>query len=236
MRRATFTAIIFSGCALAATAIAAQSNTSVADASISTSAMIEAAPDGGNGIGTQAMHDATAAAVVGALKTQFNEREVELKLDTIDSARVSRRDIGVDGTAQIRIEGSRVWLPIRFHALYDTATLTAISPVITLAGNDDGTTPAADVPIAGLDRAVAAKLGAEFAAQQVDFDLAELQVSGGDARYAVVDGKGMATFAGEGDAAVRVQAVYDRAVHEWVRVDYSLGEDSDAAATAVALR
>ena len=48
----------------------------------------------------------------------------------------------------------------------------------------------------------------------------------GDQRYAMVDGVGVASFAGEGAATVSVQAVLDRVTGKWLGVSYALGSDA----------
>ena len=91
-------------------------------------------------------------------------------------------------------------------------------------------------PTAGLDDAVNARLASEFAYQPVAFELDEAWRTGGDARYAVVDGSGTAHFEGEGAAEVRLQAVYDLVDETWVHVGYSLGGEPAPAAPAYATR
>ena len=66
----------------------------------------------------------------------------------------------------------------------------------------------------------------EFASQAVEFDLGTVTLVAGDARYAMVDGAGVASFAGEGAATVSVQAVLDRVTGQWLGVAYALGGDA----------
>lgn len=217
-RRATCTAILLA-CATATAAFASVPGTDEADIGTATA--------------NQRLDDAAGAAVVSSLRTQFPGRDVEFKLDAIDSERVSLRDLALDGAGRIRIEGSDGWLPIRFEALYDTADGTVLSPAITLDRN-----PAAppETPVDGLDQAVAAALGEEFASQDVVFELGSAWRTGGNARYAVVDGDGVADFAGEGAAEVRLQAVYDTQEERWIHVGYALDGEPMPAAPAVASR
>ena len=58
------------------------------------------------------------------------------------------------------------------------------------------------------------------------FELDEAWRTGGDARYAVVDGSGTAHFEGEGAAEVRLQAVYDLVDERWIHVGYALGGEN----------
>ena len=52
---------------------------------------------------------------------------------------------------------------------------------------------------AALDAMVGRQLSAEFASQAVEFNLGTVKLVAGDQRYALVDGVGVASFAGEGD-------------------------------------
>ena len=178
------------------------------------------------------MEDAAGAAVVASLRSQFDGRDVEFKLSDMDAERVSLRDVALLGEGRIRIDGDG-WLPIHFEALYDTATGTVLSPAITL---DRNPAAAPDTPIAGLDGAVADALGDEFASQDVAFELDSAWRTGGGERFAVVDGQGVARFAGEGDAEVRLQAVYDMVDERWIHVGYALGGEPAPTAPAFASR
>lgn len=177
--------------------------------------------------------DAAGAAVVAALRERFDGRDVEFRLGEVDAERVSLRDLALDGAGRIRIEGSDGWLPIRFQALYDTEDGTVVSPAITL---DRNPSVSADAPVAGLDSAVGTALGEEFASQSVDFELGSAWRTGGGERYAVVEGDGIAHFAGEGAADVRLQAVYDLVDERWIHVDYALGAEPLPELPAVASR
>jgi hypothetical protein len=238
MRRTSLATALVLGCALGASAIAAQQVASQAGATNAPDAPIgdlaapaEAALD-------LRVQDAAAAAVIAALRAQFQQRDIELRIDDLQGEQVSLRDMQLDGHGRIRIEGSQAWLPVRFQALYDTATATMLSPAVTLDRTSAAVAPAADLPTASLDEVVTRKLAAEFASQRVGFDLAEARVTGGDARYALVEGGGVASFAGEGEAPVLLQAVFDRAQQAWIRVDYRMDGESfeHDPATVVAMR
>lgn len=235
MRRTSLATALVLGCALGASAIAAQQVASKAGSGEGAATAIAEAE--GEALAIQ-VQDATAAAVIAALRAQFQQRDVELRLDHLHGEEASLRDLQLSGHGRIRIEGSQAWLPVRFQALYDTATATVLSPAVTLDRNTATTVPGAGIPTASLDRAVTERLSAEFDAQRVDFDLATARVTGGDARYALVEGGGVASFAGEGEAAVQLQAVFDREQQAWVRVDYRMDGESfaDRPADFVALR
>lgn len=195
----------------------------------------------GGPAGKQAVHstdtsrvdDAAGAAVVASLKSQFDGREVEFEMSSLDTDRVSRRDIALDGAGRIRIDGSDGWLPVRFQALYDTATGTVLSPELSL---DRNPSVPADTPTVGLDTAVSAALDEEFASQEVAFELDSAWRTGGSERFAVVDGEGVARFEGEGSADVRLQAVYDLVDERWIHVGYALGGEPAPPAPAFAGR
>lgn len=179
------------------------------------------------------LHDAAGAAVVATLRSQFEGRDVEFQLASLDAERTSLRDMSLEGAGRIRIDGSDGWLPVQFNALYDSATETVLSPAITL---DRNPSVSPEAPTVGLDRAVAAALGEEFASQDVAFELDTAWRTGGGERFAVVDGEGLAHFEGEGSAEVRLQAVYDLVDERWIHVGYALGGEPAPTAPAFATR
>src|SRR5690606_6774511 len=63
----------------------------------------------------QAIDAATAAALIGALQTRFEGEQIELRLGTTRSERVSLRDLAIRGEADLRFGDSRAWLPVRFE-------------------------------------------------------------------------------------------------------------------------
>jgi hypothetical protein len=215
MRRTSLATTLVASSLLAATAIAAQGAsapeaTTAARAQATMPVTMAASP----------AEDAVAVAVIGALQAQFEGRDVEFRIDALDAEQVSQRDLALEGRGDIRIQGSGAWLPVRFEALYDTATLSVLSPSVSLdrgvAANHGG------IDAASLEARVADRLGDEFSSQAVSFALAGVDVIGGDARYAVATGHGVADFAGEGEAPVQLQGVYDRQADAWVQVEYSL--------------
>jgi hypothetical protein len=217
MRRTSLATTLVAGSVLAASAIAAQVAPSSPDTTIAATVPVATSAHADAGVPAQ---DAVAVAVIGALQAQFDGRDVEFRIEALDADQLSQRDMALEGRGDIRIEGSGAWLPVRFQALYDTATLTVLSPSITL---DRG--QAAEhgrIDPASLEVEVAQRLSTEFPSQPVTFALAGSQVVGGDARYAVMSGHGIADFAGEGEAPVQLQAVYDQETATWVRVEYSL--------------
>lgn len=172
--------------------------------------------------GAQAINDAAAAAIIGALQTRFDGQLVQFRLGEILSDRASLRDIALHGTGDIRFDPSGSWLPIRFDALYDTDTQAVQSPTITLgaqhAARIDG-----KLPLDGLQARVNKAISTEFATQQVKFDLQQASVIGGDGQRVVIEGNGVATFDGEGREDVTVQAIYDTRSGRWIDASYEFG-------------
>lgn len=172
--------------------------------------------------GVQAINDAAAAAVIGALETRFDGQSVQFRLNEVLSDRASLRDIALHGRGEIRFDASQAWLPISFEALYDTDTQAVQSPSITLgaqqlAHND------ATLPLKDLQSRIGNAMSSEFSAQRVSFDLQQASVIGGDGQRIVVQGNGLAKFDGEGREDVIVQAVYDRGSGHWIDSSYEFG-------------
>ncbi len=235
MHRTLLVVAVLLGCGIGANALAGQDPVTTATFVTAKSLDRAAARQSVTAVGLQAINDAAAAALIGALNTQFENRDVELKLGVVDSTRASLRDIALDGRGMVRLEGTGAWMPIRFQALYDTDTLTVESPSITFVAQHDRSDLAADV--AGqFDSLVDRKLAAEFSGQPAAFDLSSAGVVGGDARYALVQGDGIADFASEGKSDMVVQGIYDRVAKNWVEVHYQLGGERTDLDTAVAAR
>src|SRR5688500_11283886 len=143
------------------------------------------------------LQDVTAAAVVESLRARFTESDIEFKFESFDKRRLSQRDMQLHGAGQFRIEGGLAWLPIRYSALYDTTTDSIGSPEIKFNAQPTRGRHAS-VDATGLDAMGDRQLTEEFASQAVEFDLGPVSPVAGDGRYLVVDGSGVAKFAGEG--------------------------------------
>jgi hypothetical protein len=172
-----------------------------------------------------ALRDVTAAAVVESLRSRFAGSDIEFKFDSFDSRQLSQRDLQLRGAGQFRIQGGVAWLPILYSASYDTATGSMQIPDITFSAQPAGGRQAS-IDAAALDAMVGRQLSEEFATQAVEFNLGTVKMVAGDQRYAMVDGVGVASFAGEGAATVSVQAVLDRVTGKWLGVSYALGSDA----------
>jgi hypothetical protein len=170
----------------------------------------------------QPQRDAIAATVIEAMRMRFGGRHVEFRFDRFDAREGSLRDLALSGAGRIRIEGGEAWLPIRYSALFDTATAEVVSPEVAFDTTAAGAAPPG-VDAGALDAAVGGQLAREFAAQRIAFALGDLRLVAQDTRFVLVAGTGEAEFAGEGSAEVEVQGVYDRRAHAWLGVRYTLG-------------
>lgn len=196
--------------------------------------------------GDLAMDDAVAAAVIGAVSSQFGERRVEVKLDTVSVQPASLRDRNVSGHGRILIGESNAaddsrWIPIEFNALYDTRNASVSYPALVFG--EAGSTAdelALDAPLAvALGARIDAALAREFAQQPAQMVLDRVTTSPAGARYLRVEAMGTADFASEGTTAAQVEALYDPRTGEWIRLAYELGTTSnwgDEADAAVAAR
>ena len=180
----------------------------------------------------QAINDATAAAIIGALQSRFDGQPVQFRIADILSERASLRAIALHGRGEIRFDAAGEWLPIRFDALYDTDTQTVQSPSITL-GAQYSSRDAASLPLDALQARVGKTMSSDFQSQDVRFDLKHASVIGGDSQHTIVEGDGTASFDGEGKQAISVQAVYDKRAGRWMDASYefSLVPSNDAVAS-----
>ena len=227
MRRTTLALILAT---LAATALAAQApKPSIQVEGRSTDAT--AAGQTTTAHGVQAINDATAAAVIGALETRFAGQRVEFRLGEVRSERVSLRDMALHGSGEIRFEHGTSWLPIQFDALYDSATQAVESPAIVLGASATAGSARA-LPLKGLQAEVARRMNTEFASQSVAFDLDHTSIVGGDGRRVIVNGNGIVRFDQDDTAPVQVQAVYDRASKRWIDATYEFTMVEDTALIA----
>ena len=191
--------------------------------------------------GDQAMDAAVAAAVIGAVSTEFGEREVQVTLDEVAVAPASIRDRTVSGEGRLRIGDDPEWIAFQFEVLYDTVDASAGVPALRLGSAEPAseTVPLDSALATGLDARVNAELADEFSSQSVELVTTRVTASDAGSRYLRVEAIGTAEFAGEGTTPAQVRALYDRAADEWVRVHYELGTTSnwaDEADPAVASR
>jgi hypothetical protein len=173
------------------------------------------------------VEDVTAAAVVESLRARFAGTDVEFKFDSFASDQSSQQDLEVHGAGRFRLAGGQAWMPVRYSALYDTVTSSIDSPELTFAGQEVAIGQAM-LDTGALGALVSRQLSDEFASQPVDFDLGPVTLVAGDARYAMAQADGVASFGSEGAASVSVQGVFDRGTGRWLGVRYTLDADDAA--------
>jgi hypothetical protein len=189
--------------------------------------------------GNQAIDDAAAAALIGAISGQFGERKVEVKLDTVEATPAGLIQRDIRGTGRLLIGQDDTWIPFRFHVLYDTEQASAGYPDLVLGSDQPGKSMPADAAIAKrLAAEVDMRLRDEFAGQPVSFTMDSVRVQPAGTRYLRLQANGIAQFGREGDASAAVRALYDIRTGEWLRLDYELGATANrsAGSDTVALR
>ncbi len=219
-RLATTLFIIASSCGLALTATARSGD---APAGPIVASAAGGAPQS-RAEGAQAIDDALAAALVGAITTQFDERVIEVKLDRVESdlAGFTQRDL--HGDARVRIGRDAEWIPVGFSALYDTSTNTVGFPALVLGADAPGQPLPADGRISRqLAQEVDARLDSEFASQEVRFKVDQARVVHVGGRFLRLDANGVADFGAEGTTMASIDALYDPRTQRWVRLNYELG-------------
>jgi hypothetical protein len=228
MRRTSIAIATLLGCGLLASAIASQPVATPAKA-IEARA-IDPTPES-RLEGEQAIDAAVAAAVIGAISTQFGERTVEVKLDALRATPISLVETDVEGAGRLQFGSDDEWIPFRFATLYDTTNATVTAPRLTIGTDEPGQEIAADSAMAmQLAAQVDGRLRDEFAQQRAAMVLDKVTVVDAGKRYMRVEAIGTANFSGEGATAANVKALYDRRDHQWLRVDYELGTGANRGA------
>lgn len=215
-RRLTIAALCFSG--LIGSALAGP------DAPLDVGAVALGAGAHSRAEGAMAMDGAVAAALIGAIRGQFDSQDtIGIKLDRIRVQPASVRDRQLSGEGRLRIGGDD-WIPFRFEALYDTYATRVSYPYLMLGSTGNGQRIEVDSRLArALGHRVDRKLALEFAQQSVDLVLDRITAAPAGDRYLTMQALGTAEFAGEGSTAARVRALYDRRNGHWLRVEYELG-------------
>ena len=174
--------------------------------------------------GDQAIDAAVAAALIGAISSEFDERRVEVKLDRVEVAPAGFVQRDVRGTGRLMIGSDEDWIPFRFAALYDTALSSVDYPALTLGSTGSSQAIAADAGLARrLVNEVDRRLDVEFAEQPVQLTLDSVRLLPAGKHYLRLDANGIADFGAEGSTAAGVQALYDPRNGKWLRVSYELG-------------
>lgn len=222
MRRTLLTTAMLLGCGLVASAVAGPVNDSALPQAV-VGKSLDLAPES-RMQGNQAIDDATAAALIGAISSQFGERKVEVKLDKMDItvASIIQRDI--HGAGRLRIGNDDAWIPFRFKALYDTAQTSVGYPDLTLGGDEAGQPVQVDSAMAKkLTAEVDRRLRKEFAQQSPRVALDAVRLVPAGQRYLHLRASGTANFGQEGTTDAGVQALYDVRSGDWLQVSYELG-------------
>lgn len=227
MRRTSIAIATLFGCGLLASAIASQP---AATPEAIEARAIDPTPES-RVEGEQAIDAAVAAAVIGAVSTQFGERTVEVKLDAVHATPVSLVETNVEGAGRLQFGNEDEWIPFRFATLYDTSNAAVTAPRLTIGGDEPGQEIAPDSTMAMQLRAqLDGRLRDEFAQQRTAMVLDKVTVVDAGKRYTRVEAIGTADFGSEGATAAKVEALYDRRTRQWLRVDYELGTGADRGA------
>lgn len=227
MRRILLATATLLGCALIASAVAAPAPaTERSSPQAIVGKSLDLAPQS-RMEGNQAIDDATAAALIGAISSQFGERSVEVKLDKIEitPAGIIQREL--HGAGRLLVGTDATWIPFRFTALYDTEQATVGSPDLVLGGDQSAEATLADSTLTRkLTAEVDRRLHQEFAQQPAHIALETVHVLPAGGRYLRLQANGTAQFGREGATAAGVQALYDARTGNWLQVNYELGTAS----------
>ncbi|MFP7721508.1 hypothetical protein [Lysobacter sp. A3-1-A15] len=173
----------------------------------------------------QALDATVAAALIGAVAGQFDEKDVEVRLIDVDVEDASLRDRQLIGRGELRLGDSDEWIAFGFEALYDTVESVVSYPRLTVGEGATADPVSLDASIARTlgDRAETA-LTNEFSQQPVSLTLEDVRSIDAGGRYLRVEASGTADFGREGNAAAQVHGLFDQQKDRWVRVSYELGE------------
>ncbi len=182
----------------------------------------------------QSIDDATAAALIGAISSQFDEPNVVAKLDHVEATPAGIIQRELHGAGRLQIGTDEVWIPFGFQALYDTQQSSVGSPRFTLGDASSG--QGALAMTKKLTAVVAQRLHQEFAQQPVHIALDSVRTVAAGKNYLQVQARGSANFGKEGATDADVHGLYDVRNDQWVQLDYELGAalDSSTPAQAVA--
>lgn len=183
--------------------------------------------------GNQAVDDATAAALIGAIADQFSERNVEVKLDALRITPAGMVQREITGQGRLLLGATDDWIPFRFKALYDTEQASVGYPDLTLGDDAPGRPIAVDSAMGkDLAREVGTRLHAEFGDQPSAFAADSIRVVDQGSRYLRVEATGTADFASEGMTRAGIHGLYDPHRRQWLRLTYELGATANRAAPA----
>lgn len=179
---------------------------------------------------SQSIDAALAAALIGAISGQFDERKVAVKLDRVETEPLSLVDLRVEGDGRLRIGDDEEWLPLRFAAMYDGVDATVVQPRLTIGDDGEGEEVAIASPLAqSLHDQVAAGLQREFVQQPARLHIDRVRKLPAGRRYARLEGVGTVDFEEQGSSVATIRALYDRDSRAWLQVGYELGAAAAAA-------
>ena len=168
------------------------------------------------------LDDSIAGALVGAIVTSFDERNVQVRLDGVDLAPLDLEQSQASGHGMLKLGNAAEWIPFRFSALYDTVDNTASMPRLQIGG---------DTPVAIIDDGrvgptlvshLAERLQSEFPQQQPQVSLDALRMQSAADGVASIEATGHVDFGVDGRALAQVHALYDQRQQRLLRVDYQL--------------
>lgn len=174
--------------------------------------------------GREALETGVAAALVGAVAQQFGERQVEVRIDSVDVAPLSAMDRQVQGQGRLLLGGEGDWLPFRYQANYDTQAGVAMAPRLIIGAPAPGKALAGSGELAReLRGQVEHALADEFDQQRFKLQFDSVTATDANARYQRIDAQGSVDFFDEGATPTSVSALYDRRTGELLHVTYELG-------------
>ena len=180
----------------------------------------------------QTIDAAVAAALIGAISTQFGERRVEVKLDRMQIDPANLIDLTLSGEGRLRIGDDDEWLPMRFEALYDSQTASVPQQQLVLGDDGAGEEIQAGSPLGrAFHEQATRRVQAEFVQQPVQLRLDRITRSQVGRRYTRLEGVGAVNFE-EGSAPFSIDALYDRKTDAWLRMAYELAIGAERAAEA----
>lgn len=184
---------------------------------------LQEAPES-RGEAAQTIDAAVAAALIGAISTQFGARQVEVKLDRVASEPVNLIDLRLRGEGRLRIGDDNEWLPMEFGALYDGVAATVAQPRVTVggAGTESEVAVASELGTS-LTQQATTRLQDEFAQQPAHLTLDRITQLEAGKRYLRLEGVGAVDFESQGSSVAVVRGLYDRNRKEWLQVAYELG-------------
>lgn len=184
----------------------------------------------------EVIDDATAAALIGAISSQFDGRSVQVRLGRVEvtSAGIVQREL--HGAGLLQLGRDPLWIPFRFRALYDTEQARVGCPALTLGDDAPSRMVGRDGVIArALAHEVRRRLQREFAQQATDIRLDDVRTASAGGGYLRLQADGIARFGGD-RTATRIRALYDPHNDEWLQLDYELGVAGAHSGNAVASR